>query len=79
MRNTHGLNKFFFQQLAGRYSINVAYDLPPSVINNFNVFRTSFGTAEAHPKLLVDSNAMLTSATTCQLLGILTLKQYDHA
>jgi hypothetical protein len=49
------------------------------VINNFNVFRTSFGTAEAHPKLLVDSNAMLTSATTCQLLGILTLKQYDHA
>jgi hypothetical protein len=49
------------------------------VINNFNVFRTSFGPAEAHPKLLVDSNAMLTSATTCQLLGILTLEQYDHA
>jgi hypothetical protein len=92
------------------------------VINNFNVFRTSFGPAKAHPKLLVDSNAMLTStitrqrlqlitgwyfkiiqltcclklpnfpqgnalkidespytATTCQLLGILTLERYDHA
>jgi len=40
------------------------------VINNFNVFRTSFGPAEAHPKLLVDSNAMLTSTITRQRLQL---------
>ena len=38
------------------------------VINNFNVFRTSFGPAEAHPELPVDSNAVLSLAITMQRL-----------
>jgi len=36
------------------------------VINNFDIFRTSLGPAEAHPELLVDSNAVLTSTITRQ-------------
>jgi hypothetical protein len=38
------------------------------VINNFDIFRTSFGPAEANPDLPVDSNAVLTLAVTMQWL-----------
>jgi len=34
------------------------------VINNFDIFRTSLGPAEANPELPVDSNAVLTLAVT---------------
>lgn len=36
------------------------------VINNFDFFRTGLGPAEAHLKLFVDSNAVLTSTTSRQ-------------
>lgn len=38
------------------------------VINNFDIFRTSLGPAEANPELPVDSNAVLTLAVTMQRL-----------
>tara|TARA_R110002012_G_scaffold223719_1_gene395676 strand:- start:571 stop:723 length:153 start_codon:yes stop_codon:yes gene_type:complete len=38
------------------------------VINNFDIFRTSLGPAEANPELPVDSNAVLTLAVTMQWL-----------
>jgi len=38
------------------------------VINNFDIFRTSLGPAEANPELPVDSNAVLTLAVTVQWL-----------
>jgi hypothetical protein len=38
------------------------------VINNFYIFRTSPGPAEANPELSVDSNAVLTLAVTMQWL-----------
>jgi hypothetical protein len=38
------------------------------VINNFYIFRTSLGPAEANPELSVDSNAVLTLAVTMQWL-----------
>lgn len=37
-------------------------------VNNFNIFRTSLGPAEANPELPVDSNAVLTLAVTMQRL-----------
>lgn len=38
------------------------------VINNFDIFRTSLGTAEANPELPVDSYAVLILAVTMQWL-----------
>jgi hypothetical protein len=38
------------------------------VINNFDLFRTGLGPAEANPELPVDSNAVLTLAVTMQRL-----------
>ncbi|KPQ28303.1 MAG: hypothetical protein HLUCCX14_10915 [Marinobacter excellens HL-55] len=38
------------------------------VIDNFDIFRTSLGPAEANPELPVDSNAVLTLAITMQRL-----------
>jgi hypothetical protein len=42
------------------------------VINNFDIFRTSLAPAEAHPELLVDPDAMLTSTVTRQRLQHVT-------
>ena len=38
------------------------------VINNFHIFRTGLGPAEANPELPIDSNAVLTLAVTMQRL-----------
>jgi len=42
------------------------------IVNNFNIFRVSILPDEAHPKLIVDADAMLTGAITSEWFKAVT-------
>jgi hypothetical protein len=71
--NSHWPEELFQEQFTWRYGFKLSHDGSPSVVvHNLNVLRACIGPAETNAPLIIDADAVLSSAFSPERLKVIT-------